>query len=96
MTSNNAAVFHCNATAKPVASIQWLRDGFILNRSQINVTYSTDGKDCNDDNPNNLCTSYSILRVFNTQPSDSGQYVCNASNQYASDLQSIQLTVQGR
>ena len=96
MISTNTAVFYCIATAKPVASIGWLRDGSVLNRSQINVTYSTDGKDCNDDNPNNQCTSYSVLQLFNTQPADSGQYVCNASNEYASDLQSISLTIQGK
>ena len=93
MISTNTAVFYCNATAKPVANIKWLRDGSILNRSQINVTYSTDGKDCNDDNPNNQCTSYSVLRIFNTQPADSGQYVCNASNQYGNDSRSIKLGV---
>ena len=93
--SINTAVFYCNATAKPVASIRWLRDGSVLSRPQINVTYSTDGKDCNDDNPNNLCSSYSILQLLNTQPADSGQYVCSASNEYATDLQSISLTIQG-
>ena len=95
MISANTAVFYCNATAKPVANIRWLRDGSVLNRPQINVTYSTDRNDCNDDNPNNLCTSYSVLQLLNTQPADSGQYVCSASNEYASDIQSISLTVQG-
>ena len=90
--SNSIAVFYCYATAKPVASIEWLRNGSKLNRPQINIT---DGKDCDDDNPNNQCTSYSILQLFNTQPADSGQYVCNASNEYGSDLQSVNLTVQG-
>ena len=96
--STNTAVFYCSATAKPVASIRWLRDGSALNRPQINVTYSTDGKDCNDDNPNNQCTSYSVLQLFNTQPADSGQYVCSASNTYGSNLhsRSVSLTIQGK
>ena len=28
--SSSAAVFHCNVTAKPVATIKWLRDGSTL------------------------------------------------------------------
>ena len=96
MISNNAAVFYCNATAKPVANIKWLRNGSTLNRLQINITYSNDGKNCNDNNPNNLCTSYSVLQLFNTQPTDSGQYLCNASNEYYSDSQSVYLTIQGK
>ena len=94
--STNTAVFHCNATAKPVASIRWLRDGSILNRPDINTTYSIDGKDCNDDNPNNLCASYSVLQLFNTQPADSGQYLCNVNNEYYSDSRSVNLIVQGK
>ena len=96
MISTNTAVFFCIATAKPVASIRWLRDGSVLNRPQINVTYSTDGKDCNDDNPNNQCSSISVLQLLNTRSADSGQYVCSASNEYASDLQSVSLTIQGK
>ena len=95
MISTNAAIFHCNATAKPLASITWLRGGSKLKDPRIKITNSTDGKDCNDDNPNNLCTSYSVLQIFNTQPADSGQYVCDASNEYYSDSHSLCLTVQG-
>ena len=94
--SENTAIFYCNATAKPVATIRWLRDldGSTLDRPQINVIYLADGKNCNDDNPNNLCTSYSILQIFNTQPIDSGQYLFNAVNQYYNDTQLVNLAVQ--
>ena len=94
--SENTAMFYCNATAKPVATIRWLRDGSTLDRPQINVIYSTDGKNCNDDNPNNLCTSYSTLQIFNTQPADSGQYLCNATNDYYNDKRLVNLVVQGK
>ena len=94
--SNNTAVFHCNATAKPVATINWLRVGSTLNKPQIKITYSTDGKNCNDNNPDNLCTSYSELQLSNTQPADSGSYLCTAINEYYSDSQSVNLIIQGK
>ena len=93
--SDYATVFRCNATSKPLADITWLRGGSVLNRTRIKITFSTDGKDCNDDNPNNLCTSYSVLQLFETQPADSGRYVCNASNDYYSDSHTLYLIVQG-
>lgn len=96
MISINTAEFYCNAIAKPAASIRWLRNGSILSRPQIRVTHSTDSNDCNDDNPNNRCTSYSVLQIFNTRLADSGQYVCSASNTYGSDSRSVSLTVQGK
>ena len=95
MISTNAAVFYCNATAKPLADIAWFRGGSPLKGPRVKTTFSTNGKACNDDDPNNLCTSYSILRLFHTQPADSGRYVCNASNEYYSDSRSLYLIVQG-
>ena len=95
MIVNNTAVFRCIATDKPVVDITWLRNGSVLHRPrlQTNITYD---KNCSDDNSNNQCVLCSTLQLFNTQPADSGQYVCNVSNELFSSAQPVYLTVLGK
>lgn len=92
----NIAVFNCTVTARPLANIAWLKDGKTLkNRSRIIITYTTDGKKCDDDNSYDQCLSYSTLQLLDTKSVHSGPYTCKAYNPLSSDLQSIYLTVQG-
>ena len=94
----NIAVFNCTVTAKPVANITWLKDEDhkqLKNTSRIKITYTTDGKKCDDDNSYEQCLSYSTLQLLDTKPVHSGHYTCKAHNSYSSDLQSVYLTVQG-
>ena len=95
--ANDTAMCFCFATAKPtVANITWLRNHSTLNRTQpTNITYSDYGNNCDDDDPNNRCVSWSKLVLFNTQTVDSGSYACYAGNNYSSDTKTIKITVQG-
>ena len=70
----NIAVFNCTVTAKPLANITWLKDGKILkNKSRIIITYTTDGKRC-DDTSYDQCLSYSTLQLLDTKSAHSGPY----------------------
>ena len=95
---NNTAVCLCIATDKPTtADITWLRDGSILNRTHTNITNNDGGNNCDDDDPNNKCVSWSLLELFHTQPADSGTYVCIAINYYSrvTVTKSVNITVEG-
>ena len=97
VVANDTAECLCIAIAKPTAArITWLRNGSVLNRTQTNITNSDGGKNCYDDDPNNPCVSWSILELFNTQPADSGSYVCHAKNYYSRFTKQVNITVQGR
>ena len=94
--SNNAATFHCNATAKPIATFYWLKDGVELSnitRSQVNITYSTDGSNCNDSDPPEQCVSSSTVMILHTMLNDTGNYTCVAFNDYGNKSKSLHLAV---
>ena len=99
VVSPNSVTFTCNATAKPRASIQWIRNGNVLNTTmdtaKITITDSTQG-DCIITNPPSECLITSILEITDSVPNDSGEYVCTAFNPAGNDTTFVILMVNGK
>ena len=81
VTSFTNVTFICVANAKPRATIQWAKSGNVLsNTTTIKISSMTMGN-CTITDPPEQCVISSTLKIFNTQPSDSGVYTCNATNE---------------
>ena len=78
--SNNIS-FICVANAKPWAAIQWIKNGNLLSNTTTMKISSTTMGNCTITDPPDQCVTSSTLTIFNTQPSDSGAYTCNATNE---------------
>ena len=79
--------FCCTVVAKPQAFIEWIKNGNTMtnvsddcNITKVIITRSTKGS-CTITDPLSECETSSLLNIFNTKPDDSGNYICNASNQ---------------
>ena len=96
----NNVTFTCIAVGNPPPAIQWeLNRNMLNNRSdsdgiKILITHSTMGN-CAITDPFSHCEIYSMLKIFNVQFSDSGEYTCNASNNAGTITRSATLTVIG-
>ena len=73
--------FICVANAKPQATIQWMKNENLLSNSTTMIISSTIMGSCTITDPPGQCVTSSTLRIFSTQPSDSGVYTCNATNE---------------
>ena len=97
----NNVTFTCAANANPRALIQWIFNGNVLrNMSDTDgtkylITNETEGN-CAITDPPSQCETSSTLEIFNTQPSDSGEYTCNASNVAGASIESAELTINGK
>ena len=98
--STNNITFTCVANANPRALIQWIFNGNVLrNMSDTDgtkylITNETEGN-CAITDPPSQCETSSTLEIFNTQPADSGEYTCIASNVAGTSIESAELTVTG-
>ena len=98
MVANTIATFHCNATAKPIATFGWLKDGSLFNsivRPLVIITYSTDGSNCSDSDPPQQCVSSSTVVMLDAVSNDVGNYTCVATNEYGNNSKSFDLVVKG-
>ena len=81
VTSFTSVTFICVAIAKPQATIQWTKSRNVLsNTTTIRISSMTMGN-CTITDPPEQCVISTTLKIFNTQPSDSGVYTCNATNE---------------
>ena len=98
--TTNSVTFTCSANANPRALIQWIFNGNVLrNMSDTDgtkylITNETEGN-CAITDPPSQCETSSTLEIFNTQPADSGEYTCNASNAVGTSIESAELTIIG-
>ena len=94
--SPNTAVLNCSATAKPLAEIQWIRNGITLtdNTTKFTLINIIQGP-CYITSPLSECLLTSILEITNTLPQDGGEYMCVASNPAGNDMETVLLTVNG-
>ena len=100
-TLSNYITFYCTTLAKPQASIKWIKNGKTLtnmsdeyNITKVCVTGSTKGS-CNITDPLSECESSSTLEILNTKPDDSGNYICNVSNEAGYVETNAHLSVDG-
>ena len=87
--------FICVANAKPQATIQWMKNGNLLSNSTTMIISSITMGNCSITDSPDQCMTSSTLRIFNTQPSDSGVYTCNATNEAGYVGENATLTVNG-
>ena len=98
--ATNNVTFTCAANANPRALIQWIFNGNVLrNMSDTDgtkylITNETEGN-CAITDPPSQCETSSTLEIFNTQPADSGEYTCNASNPAGASIESAELHITG-
>ena len=99
-TLSNVTLY-CTTLAKPQASIEWINNGKTLtnmsddcNITKIRVTRSTKGS-CMITDPLSECESSSTLEILNTKPDDSGNYICNVSNEAGYVETNAHLSVDG-
>ena len=74
--------FTCTAISNPRAVIWWSFNGNVLNtRSDSNgIKILTVQEAVGDCTVTSQCEISSTLNIFNVQPADSGEYICNISN----------------
>ena len=58
-----------------------MKNGNQLSNTTTIIISSTTIGSCTITDPPDQCVTSSILRIFNTQPFDSGVYTCNATNE---------------
>jgi len=94
--------FSCNAAAKPRAVIMWIKNKTILSNNSLSdggapviITNITSGNCTVTDLPSH-CTSSSTLKLFNSMPADSGEYICVATNVVGNDTYIANLVVDGK
>ena len=92
--SSNTSLI-CVANAKPPATIQWMKNGNQLSNSTTMIISSTTMGSCTVTDSPDQCVTSSTLRIFSTQPSDSGVYTCNATNEAGYVGENATLTVIG-
>ena len=87
--------YNCIANANPQATIQWIKNENLLSNTTSIIISSTTMGNCTITDPPDQCVTSSTLRIFNTQPSDSGVYTCNATNEVGYVGENATLTVTG-
>ena len=92
VVSPNPAVFTCVADGVSIPVITWWRREFSnsltqLSSDEININISDSNLDSR--------TIQSNLTILRPQPVDAAEYVCVATNAFASDTASAELTVYG-
>lgn len=97
VVSHDNATFSCTATAKPLAIIQWSRNGMALTGTmdKFIITNFTQGE-CFSTNPTSECMITSVLTIVDSVPNDSGEYLCTAINFAGNDTAFVSLTVHGK
>ena len=71
--------FVCVASSR--ATIHWVKNENLLSNTTTVIISSTTMGSCTITDPPDQCVTSSTLRIFDTQPSDSGVYTCNATNE---------------
>ena len=98
--ATNNVTFTCAANANPRALIQWIFNGNVLRNmldtdgTKYLITNETEGN-CAITDPPSQCETSSTLQIFDTQPADSGEYTCNASNAAGASIESAELNITG-
>jgi len=94
--------FSCNAAAKPRAVIMWIKNKTVLSNNSLSgggarviITNNPSGNCTVTDLPSH-CTSSSTLKLFNSVPADSGEYICVATNVAGNDIYTANLVVDGK
>ena len=90
--SGHTAECHCHANAKPGANISWFRHGSLVKGPRSTFT---NHRNCDGNNSENCCMSYSVLTILNTKWTDHGVHVCSAQNRYYQVKQPVNLIVEG-
>ena len=93
----NNVTFTCAANANHQALIQWIFNGNVLRNmsgTKYLITNETEGN-CVINDPLGQCETSSTLEIFNTQPADSGEYTCKATNAAGASIESAELTIAG-
>jgi len=88
-----ATTFVCNATGYPQPVVYWVRNGSnISTTDKYEITSTTQQGNCL------IFAGYETsvtLNILNTEPIDSGEYTCVASNSAGTKTRVIELTTNG-
>ena len=87
--------FICAVNAKSPATIWWMKNGNLLSNTTTIIISSITMGNCTITDPPNQCVTSSTLRIFYTQPSDSGVYTCNATNEAGLIEKNVTFSVAG-
>jgi len=83
----------CSATGYPQPVVYWMRNGSnISSTDKYEITSTTQQGDCHIIAG---CETSVTLNILNTEPVDSGEYTCVASNSAGNDTRVINLTTNG-
>ena len=98
----NSVIFECSASGIPVPIISWFRINQTMSTMLVNSTQSLIALlPVNDtyELPNGRGTAFlvtSTLTIPATQDEDSGQYACQAVNDFGNETRQFELIVQGK